>query len=611
MAEPELFVLGINAYDHDVSACLLRDGAIVAAIAKERLTRVKHDSGFYEEVVDYCLQVAGIPLERVDLVVRNCYVLPVPEMERRLAHEDRPFHMTPRERLQALRHPLFRTRSEKVVTVSHHLAHAYSAFAVSPFREGAVMVVDGVGSYRSDVTEAVPAGSDAHPLAREAESYYVFKDAEITPVRKVWLEPTRGFLNDEFYNMGGLGALYSRVSTYVFGDWNKCGEVMGLAPYGRPGGEPMVRLAGGRLEVPEWDGALTHPFLGRTDAEWEKSAFREEWADLARRVQDDAERVLLERTRWLHEATGARNLCMAGGVGLNCVANGRIAAESPFRRVFIQPAAGDDGIALGCALYGHLALKGRKRSLVLRTAGLGRTYGDAEVDHAVRAPLARVSASLRSPADVPAHAAGLLAEGKVVGWVQGGSEFGPRALGHRSILADPRDPGMKDHVNARVKHRQSFRPFAPAVLAEKAVEYFEGEEESPFMLLVRKVRPAVRDRIPSVVHVDGTARVQTVRREDDPRLHALLVAFDRLTGVPMVLNTSFNLRGEPIVETPADAVECFLRSRLDALVVHDRVLEKRFTHALLFPLVRTLARAYGSLQSDALRERLGQRLLES
>jgi carbamoyltransferase len=611
MAERELYVLGINAYDHDVSACLLRDGVPVAAVAKERLTRLKHDAGFYQEVVDYCLEAAGIELGRVDLVVRNCYVLPVDEIETRLLHQNREYHLTPRERLQALRHPLFHAKSERIASVSHHLAHAYSAFAACPFEEGAVMVVDGVGSYRSDVTEPIPAGDDAHALARESESHYVFRGASITPVRKFWLEPARGFLSDEFANMAGLGALYSRVSTYVFGDWNKCGEVMGLAPYGRPGRPPLLRLEGDRLVVPDWDGAMAHPFLGGTDGEWETSAFRAEWEDLARRVQEDTETVLVERAKRLHAATGMENLCIAGGVGLNCVANGRIVEETPFKRVWIQPAAGDDGIALGCALYGHVALKGRKRGWVMKSAGLGRVYGEEAIASATRTGLVRMSASCRKREDAPARAAELIASRKVVGWVQGGSEFGPRALGRRSILADARDPGMKDHVNARVKHRQSFRPFAPAVLAEKAREYFEGEAESPFMLLVKKVRPEARAKIPSIVHVDGTARVQTVRAEDEPELHALLRAFDARTGVPVVLNTSFNLRGEPMVETPGDAVECFLRSRLDALVVGDRVLEKRFTHAMFFPLIRAMARASGSLRSDAFRERVVLRLLES
>ncbi len=625
MGGRELYVLGINCYDHDTSACLLRDGVVVAAVAKERLTRVKHDAGFYAEVVDYCLEAAGIPLERVDLVVRDCYVLPVPEMERRLLHQDRPYHLTPRERRQALAHPLFLAPPERAPNVSHHLAHAYSAFAVSPFREGVVMVVDGVGSYRADCTEEIPAGCDAHPLARESESWYRFRDATLEPLRKFWLEPSRGFLNDEFTSMAGLGALYSRVSTYVFGDWNKCGEVMGLAPYGRPGGaderpgDPEGRPYGhlmslgpdGRLAVPEWTEAMRHPFLGRSDAAWEASPHRAEWEDLARRAQEDAETVLLERARRLHAETGAENLCIAGGVGLNCVANGRIVEETPFRNVFVQPAAGDDGIALGAALYGHLALRGGKRAFVQTSSFLGREYREDEAAAAARGLLPWLCGSRRRREDAVDRAAGLLAAGRVIGWFQGGSEFGPRALGNRSILADPRDPGMRDHVNARVKHRQSFRPFAPAVPAERAREWFEGEQESPFMLLAKRVRPEARDRIPAVVHVDGTARVQTVRREDNPRFHALLEAFGARTGVPVLLNTSFNLRGEPIVETPRDAVEGYLASRLDALVIHDRVLEKRWTHRALFPLVRFLVRSRRTFRSEALMERVALGVLDS
>lgn len=611
MAGEPRYVLGINAYDHDASACLLRDGTPVAAIAKERITRVKHDAGFYEEPVDGCLGAAGIPLERADLVVRNCYVLPTPEMERRLVQQDREYHLTPRERRRAADHPLFLSKSDRVREVSHHLAHAYSAFAGSPFREGAVMVVDGVGSYRSDVTEPVPPGSDAAPLAREAESWYVFRGETIEPVRKFWLEPRRGFLNDEFWNMAGLGALYSRVSTYVFGDWNRCGEVMGLAPYGRPGGEPLLRLhPDGRLEIPDWTEERRHPFLGRSDADWEGSPHRAEWEDLARRVQEDAEGVLVARARRLRELTGAKDLCIAGGVGLNCVANGRILEESGFERVFVQPAAGDDGIALGCALYGHLALLGGKRTWEMRDAFLGRETGEDGVVAALSRTLLRLCASRRRTTDPVPRTADLLAAGKIVGWVQGRSEFGPRALGHRSILADPRDPAMKERVNDRVKHRQSFRPFAPAVPAERAGEFFEGEAESPFMLLVKRVRPEARGRIPAVVHVDGTARVQTVRRETDPRFHALLLAFGERTGVPVLLNTSFNLRGEPIVETPEDAVEAFLVSRMDALVVHDRVLEKRWVHGMLLPLVRNLVRGRRMLRSEALMERMALRVLE-
>ena len=249
MPKQHVYVLGLNTYDHDVSACLLRDGAIAFAIAKERITREKHASGFYQEVIDYCLDAEGITLDDVDLIVRNCYLLPVAEMEERLVYQDRPGFLPAHERAEAANHPLFLSRSEKVVSISHHLAHAYSAFAVSPFEEGVVMIVDGVGSYRSDVIEPCPSGDSASALARESESYYKFSGSKIECAKKVWMEPDRGFLSDEFYNMPGLGALYSRASTYIFGDWNKCGELMGLAPYGRPDQvKHLLELADGTLQ---------------------------------------------------------------------------------------------------------------------------------------------------------------------------------------------------------------------------------------------------------------------------------------------------------------------------------------------------------------------------
>ncbi|MBC7578557.1 MAG: carbamoyltransferase, partial [Tardiphaga sp.] len=226
------YIIGLNTYDHDVSACLLRDGEIVYAIEKERITREKHATGFYREVIDYCLGAEGITLDDVEWVVSNCYILPVPEMEDRLVYQDMPGFLPDYERAEATKHPLYRSRTGKVVTISHHLAHAYSAFAVCPFDEGAIMIVDGVGSYRSDVMESFPAADAGSPLARESESYYSFSGSRLDCVKKVWMEPDRGFLSDEFYNMPGLGALYSRASTYVFGDWNKCGELVGRGPYG-------------------------------------------------------------------------------------------------------------------------------------------------------------------------------------------------------------------------------------------------------------------------------------------------------------------------------------------------------------------------------------------
>jgi carbamoyltransferase len=582
------YILGLNAYDHDVSACLLRDGEIAFAIAKERITREKHASGFYEEVVDYCLRAEGVALDDVDLVVRNCYVLPVEEMEARLLHQNMPFFLNGEERAQAKKHALFRSNSNKIATVSHHLAHAYSAFAPSPFEEGVVMVVDGVGSYRSDVLEESGAPDGASPLARESESYYRFEGSKIETLKKVWMEPARGFLSQDFYNMEGLGAAYSRASTYVFGDWNKCGELMGLAPYGRPDGcKRLMTLDGDRLTVGDWSKELTEPWLIDGDGKWEASPQVPHWKDVAWRIQDDAEKALLARAIWLREATGAKNLCIAGGVALNCVANGLIEREAGFDNVWIQPAAGDDGVAIGCAYYGRLALQKKPRVYVMRHAYHGVAYTATQAREPLEKRIVRFVTTQKKSENLGADAAEILAEGNVVGWFQGRSEFGPRALGNRSILADPRKAEMKDRLNSRVKHRQSFRPFAPLVLADRAGDVFEGDAESPFMLIAKRVRPEWRDKIPAVTHVDGTARVQTVREDTNEILYRLLREFEALTGVPVLLNTSFNVKGEPIVETPSDAVRCFLSTGIDCLILHDVVVGKNAWHKFVSPLVQT------------------------
>lgn len=587
MSKTHTYILGINAYDHDVSACLLRDGEIAFAIGKERITREKHDTGFYKEVVDYCLQAEGITLDDVDLVVRNCYVMPVEEIEERLTHQDEPHFLDGKERVQAFTHPLYLTDSSKVQTISHHLAHAYSAFAVCPFDEGVVMIVDGVGSYGADVPERQLLPESVDPLARESESYYKFEGSKLQLLKKVWMGPNRGFLSDEFYNMPGLGAMYSRASTYVFGDWNKCGELMGLAPYGRPEKiKPLLKLEGDKLHVPDWPAEFTQPWLEETREPWDKSPTMSHWEDLAWRVQDDTEKVLLERARWLRETTGAKNLCLAGGVALNCVANGKLARESGFENVWIQPAAGDDGIAIGCAYYGHLEIQKKPRTFVMNHAFLGVKYKNEDVQKATSKGLARIGTRRTISNDICADTAKVLAEGKVIGWFQGRSEFGPRALGNRSIIADPRTPEMKDILNKRVKHRQPFRPFAPIVLFERAKEIFEGDEDSPYMLIAKRVRPEWRDKIPAIVHVDGTARVQTVRQENNDALYRLLKAFEALTGVPVLVNTSFNIKGQPIVETPEEAMQCFLTTGIDTLILHDMLIEKNPLHRFLSPIVK-------------------------
>lgn len=587
MAKPT-YVLGINAYDHDVSACLLRDGAIAYAISKERVTREKHATGFYQEVIDYCLSAEGIKLSDVAVVVRNCYVLPIEDLETRLLYENIPEFLAPEERAMARSHPLYLKPSDKVLTLSHHLAHAYSAFAASPFEEGVVMIVDGVGSYAADVREPGQMTQGANPLARESESYYRFQGSELTTLKKVWLDPVRGFLSDEFYFMPGLGAMYSRVSSYIFADWNKCGEIMGLAPYGRPNAfKPLVEIKDGELQFPAWDQAFDRPWDLDEDADWEKSRHRAHWEDVAWRMQDDTETVLLARAKWLRETTGARNLCIAGGVGLNCVANGRLVREAGFDNVWIQPAAGDDGIAIGCALYGQLAVLKQPRNYVINDAYFGVDYTQVSAREEAQRTRYRLETKVTHSDDITGDAARQLSEGRVFGWFQGRSEFGPRALGNRSILADPRKADMKDILNKRVKHRQAFRPFAPIVLAERAAEIFEGAEESPFMLIAKRVKPEWRDRIPAIVHVDGTARVQTVREDQNPRLYQLLKAFEAITGVPVLLNTSFNVKGEPIVETPEDAIECFLGTGIDVLALHDMLIEKSRLHGVISPIRRT------------------------
>jgi carbamoyltransferase len=589
MSKQDSYILGINAYDHDTSACLIRNGEIAFAISKERITRKKHDSGFFREAVDYCLNAEGIALDDVDLVVRNSYVLPVHDMETRMLSVFVPEVMDLDERTKALGDPLFLPRSNKVVTVSHHLAHAYSAFAVCPFEDGVVMVVDGVGNYAADIAEPGQLTEGVNPLARESESYYRFSGSKLETLKKVWLQPTRGFLSDEFVFMPGLGALYSRVSSYIFADWNKCGEVMGLAPYGRPGAfKPLVQLENGELGFTAWDRDLAQPWMTNRDPDWEKSSFMPHWEDVAWRIQDDAETVLLARARWLRETTGAKNLCLAGGVALNCVANGRIAREAGFEHVWIQPAAGDDGIAIGCAYYGQLAVQKKPRSYVMHHAYTGVPFTDEKINAATSSTPVRLQARSWRSNDVFAETAKLLSDGNVFGWFQGRSEFGPRALGNRSIIADPRTAAMKEKVNKRVKHRQAFRPFAPVVLAERANDVFECDgRDSPYMLLAERVRPEWRDKIPAVTHVDGTARVQTIRLDQNERLYRLLQAFDKLTGVPVLMNTSFNVKGEPIVETPEDAISCFLSTGIDYLALHDVLITKKPAHKVVAPIIKT------------------------
>jgi carbamoyltransferase len=591
MTSKSTYVLGINAYDHDVSACLVRDGEIAFAITKERVTREKHDSGFFDEVVEYCLDAEGITLDAVELVVRNCYVMHIPDMEKRLKYEDMPEYLDSSARERANRSRLTGPDTDRLVTLSHHMAHAYSAFAVSPYESGVVMVVDGVGSYAADVHEEGQLVEGVNPLARESESYFSFNGSTLTPIKKVWLNPARGFLSDEFFFMPGLGALYSRVSSYIFGDWNKCGEVMGLAPFGRPNQiKPLLEITDdGELIINEWADEFDKPFFPDGEDDWEESAHVQHWQDLAWQIQHDTEKVMVKRAQWLRETTGATNLCMAGGVALNCVGNGFVAREAGFENVWVQPAAGDDGIAIGCAYYGYLELLKKPRTYVMEHAFLGREHSQDEIIEALSSGVTRFEVVRKESGDICKEVAQLLADGNVLGWFQGRSEFGPRALGNRSIIADPRTHEMRDKLNKRVKHRQAFRPFAPIVLAERSDEIFEGSYESPYMLMAKNVRPEWRDRVAGIVHVDNTARIQTVTEATNARLYRLLKEFDAITGVPVLVNTSFNVKGEPIVEAPGDAIDCFLATGIDYLAIHDLLIHKSTFHKAVSPMMRMYA----------------------
>lgn len=552
MAEPT-FTLGLGGSNHDFSACLVEDGAVRFAIEEERLNRVKYSvnvNSMFAEDWRYCLEARGIDLDDVAAVVADDALLPTAYFK-------------------------FRSRVE---LIRHHHAHACSTFYPSPFERAAIMIVDGAGSLVpghgvETMTMAVGSGTTIEELRKVYGANYT----------------TDGMSAHRIYQAGdsdhSLGFMYKAVSReigfalYEEGDWylTEDGKTMGLAPYGSDRYVADMRrfmelTDDGRFTLHLHDGGLLDYVAGRLEP-FDGEQRMEHAADLAFAAQQLLEDAMIHAARQLHEDTGSTSLCLAGGVALNCVANGRVLRETPFDDVYVQPAAGDAGCAVGSALHGYHGLLGRPRTTSgdrswTKHAYYGRSYPSDDVVAAIEAaglPYEKVD-------DAPRLAAHLLADGALLGWYTGASEFGPRALGHRSILADPRDPTMKDQLNARVKHREDFRPFAPAVLLEHAPEYFELDIEAPFMLVVAPVRDDKRSVIPAVTHVDGTARVQTVTAEANDRFHSLIECFHELTTVPVVLNTSFNDRGEPIVERPSEAVAFFGPSELDYLVMDDFVV---------------------------------------
>lgn len=561
MKNSPVYVVG-TGLSHDGSVCVLADGKVVLGIEKERLTRHKHDGGNDQIAMEYVLNRAGIKLDDVAVVVQNENFGMFREGNETYSGQSRLL-----------------TDATRVVTISHHLAHAYSAFGPCGFDQTSVLVVDGCGNAYEDCIDIAPGSlvdsvpSGLEHVHFEKDSYYTSEGDTLHTVAKDFSPwGTRGWPLSPSTTLHSIGGTYQAFSRYVFGDFSDSGKLMGLAPYGEPGrfDFPLFDLRDGRVLVcRESFAKFTSPAKSKTAL---KADFQY-YADIARYVQSEVERALLYLVRDRFERCQSPNLAYAGGVALNAVANSRIMRETGFKRLFIQPAAGDNGLAIGCAYYGWLQVLRRERVRGSGTIYLGASYPPDRIKRAVAE--AGDEVHVEHTSDVAARAARLLADGKVLAWYRGGAEFGPRALGHRSILAHPGLPGMKDHINANIKFREDFRPFAPSVIADEADLYFDcAGYDSPYMILVFGVRPEYRDKLANVVHQDGSSRLHTVTEESEPAYYRLLQEFKKLTGTSVLLNTSLNKRGMPIVETPEEAMSFFLDCALDAMVLDDMVITK-------------------------------------
>jgi carbamoyltransferase len=555
--------IGINYSQlHDSSACIARDGETIFAIAEERLSRVKHDPRFPLLSIQACLDFAGVKPGDVDFICQGW------SRSHSLLLHDIKDYATGRQQpdfqavLNSARYFLsmwhqrggenhfrqaFKDSKAQFRFVDHHLAHAISAYAYSGFDDAAVLVLDGRGAW-------------------EATSLWHGRDGRL---EHVWTIPWPN----------SLGLFYAKFTQYLgFTPYSDEWKVMGLAPYGEPGidlsefirpNENPYRVAAklllGRDSAPV---AAIEARLGPARAP--ESELDKHHKDVAYAVQDMCEQAMMTLAKMAVSQTGSRNLCLAGGVALNSKANGKIHASGIVDGIFVQPAASDDGVCLGAVLAPYLDQGGKLPLRKMRHAYLGNECSDAEIEKALQTYKIRAT----RVGDPAAVAAEMLAKGKILGWVQGRMEFGPRALGSRSILADPRNQEMTAKVNNAVKFREWWRPFAPSMLSEVAGEYIESATDSPFMILTAQVRPEKRSVIPAVTHVDGSARPQTVEREVNPLYWKLIHEFGQRTGVPVIMNTSFNLRGEPIVSSPTDAIRTFFSSGMDALVIGSFVVEK-------------------------------------
>ena len=610
-----MLVLGISAYYHDSAAALLRDGEIVAAAQEERFSRKKHDDCFPWRAIEFCLQFAAVSAAEIDYVV--FYDKPLLKFERLLetymAFAPRGFRSFKAAMPVWLREKLYlkdllakelarfdpqRAWKDRLLFSEHHLSHAASAYYASPFDAAAVLTLDGVGEWATS-SVAIGRGSS--------------------------LEVIR-----EIHFPHSLGLLYSAF-TYYTGFKVNSGEykVMGLAPYGQPRYAQTildhlidVKADGSfRLDMQYFDycTGLTmtsqrfHDLFGGPPRSAD-SPLTQRDMDLAASIQAVTEEVMLRLTRSLAVDTGMRNLCLAGGVALNCVANGKILRDGRFDRIWVQPAAGDAGGAIGAAMAGYYRYLGRSRlpatgADAMKGCYLGPEYTQADIEKRLREAGARFD--VLADADLLAACVDGLADGRALGWFQGRMEFGPRALGARSILGDPRSSQMQSTLNLKVKYRESFRPFAPSVLREEVHNWFDLKGDSPYMLFVADVvqshrQPVaidqsqlfgieklklVRSDIPAVTHVDYSARVQTVDAQTNPRYHSLLSAFKQRTGCPVLVNTSFNIRGEPIVCTPEDAFRCFMGTEIELLAVGNCLLRKEDQNPALKHIYRDVVEA--------------------
>lgn len=553
------WILGISA-SHNGSACLLKGDQILAAIQEERLTRFKRHrirGAGSSRAVAYCLDYAGITPADLDLVVL-C-------IQGRAGDEIHDITLDPF--LNVVTHAI------PTITIPHHYGHAVSVFATSGFVESAVLIVDGAGSPVDDFTSDELKLLNGSPRdSWETISLYHASATNVAPLEKhvvergAWLVMHDG----EMPLFGSLGGMFSAAAQQIFGEPAEAGKVMGLAPYGQamfPTSE-FFDVVNGKFHFKN-----TVPLRFRYNERWPNRTT--EYEALAASVQSALEDALFYLVQHLRAQCSSDNLCYAGGVALNSVANERIIRESGFKNVYIMPAAEDSGTAIGAAYHGLWQLTQHNSQRAILHDAPGRTYTPADVSAALKET---ENVSVVNSNDLISDAVELLCDQKIIGWFDGGSELGPRALGQRSIICDPRRTDAKETLNMRVKMREPFRPFAPAVLLEEASNWFEFGDtapDSPFMLRVVEVKPEKRNAVPAIVHVDGTGRVQTLTRQNNGRFYELVRKFYEKTGVPVLLNTSFNRMGQPIIETPADAIACLLETGLDCCVFEDRIVFKK------------------------------------